>query len=58
MLTARVDQFQQQCSVLYLKQVIFFQMTALHTCSTTWLAQSLRLFYISTSVEHNHKAFH
>jgi len=53
-----VDQFQQQCSVLYLKQVIIFQMTALHTCSTTWVTQSLNLFYISTSVEHNHKAFH
>jgi len=53
-----VDQFQHQCSVLYLKQVIIFQMTALHTCSTTWVTQSLSLFYISTSVEHNHKAFH
>jgi hypothetical protein len=48
MLTARVDQFQQQCSVLYLKQVIIFQMTALHTCSTAWLTHSLSLFYINT----------
>lgn len=53
-----MDQFQQQCSVLYLKQLIVFQMTALHTYSTTWLTQSLGLFYISTSVEHNCKAFH
>lgn len=58
MLTARVDQFQQQCLVLYLKEAIIFLMTVLNTCSTTWLTQSLSLFYINTSVEHDHKAFH
>lgn len=33
-------------------------MTALHTCSTIWLTQSLSLFYINTNAEHNQKAFH